>query len=153
MHNHITECDSESCELPRFDGINSIVAIPGETVSEAQHVAEVAIKALDSVVELHRQEEETERTNKIVEGAIETNRIRAEAEANAPDDNKDDDQTESAEEEVGPSEEESEEAAEEIEPPSGETTSEQPPEQEEKHAEDKEESKTETRRRKAFGRR
>jgi hypothetical protein len=155
MHQHITDCDSESCELPRFVGEGAT-----ETKSEAEHVAEVAIKALDTVAELHRQEEETERTEKIVEGALETTRIQADAlvelheKENEP-------ESESESEEIEPITEEepeqSEEEAEEIAPPGEETTG-QPPEQEEKHAEPSEETKEETkpeekRRHKSFGRR
>ena len=42
-------------------------AAPVVGVEEGQHVAEVAVAALGAVVELHRQEEETERVEHIAE--------------------------------------------------------------------------------------
>lgn len=111
MHQHLVACNDEDCTEPHFEG-EVHVDTPEEEHHEGELAAAVATHALDVVAELHRQEEETERTEAIAEA------LEAVVEAQTPAEEHEE-EPEHIEEE-SPEEMEITQAPEEVEPPAEE---------------------------------
>ena len=81
MHEHLMACDKEDCGLPRYEApppvvveaepIPEPVEVSDPPLTEGELVAQVANKALDTIAEMQRNEEETERVEAVSE-AIES---------------------------------------------------------------------------------